>query len=149
MQEVHKLAKELHVTGFNGTSFHEVFLTLNLAVPIGYLLWKISPASRSTTVNFCKDFAFIAVPCLISITTVDWQLPYSIGLLSACIAMRYQSDESKPARKDTASKLETFLSAQRSITGIMTATAILAVDFHVMPRRFIKCETFGQSIVNY
>jgi hypothetical protein len=42
---------------------------------------------------------------------------------------------------------EPFLVAPRAMNLILTAVAILAVDFNIMPRRFIKCETYGQSIV--
>jgi hypothetical protein len=40
-----------------------------------------------------------------------------------------------------------FVSHYRSSLLLSTALAILAVDFHIFPRRFVKTEDYGTSLV--
>lgn len=45
-------------------------------------------------------------------------------------------------------KPRSFITNFRAITNILTVLCILAVDFHIFPRRFAKTETFGYGVMD-
>lgn len=51
-------------------------------------------------------------------------------------------------RKDESNKKLAFLTAYRSSILYLTFIAILAVDFHVFPRRFVKTELYGYGLMD-
>lgn len=62
------------------------------------------------------------------------------AVAAAAVAAVTPSSDEKPRRL-------LFVSHYRSSLLLSTALAILAVDFHIFPRRFVKTEDYGTSLV--
>ena len=153
MADQQKLAHEAFVSGHNGTSILEVFLVVN-AVPLSYLCWKWTDFNLSSRFGqFLFDYLFLVVPCIISLTKIEWIIPLIITqavLVTAVniVGLRSTSNVTKKSQDfPLKSYIEPALVSPRAFLGVLTAVGILAIDFHVMPRKFAKCETYGQSMV--
>ncbi|KAI8906830.1 GPI-anchored cell wall transfer protein [Gorgonomyces haynaldii] len=129
--------KEQHVSGYNGTTFVEV-ITLTTLMPVLMTAWTLFG-----TQDFILDFILIVVPILTSITYPEHLLKLVFRLLLIIVPWRLFRQ-----RKMESTKGEPSLVWLRCMMHLFTAAAILAVDFHVMPRRFIKCEHEGVSLMD-
>lgn len=153
-----KLRKEQFVSGLTGSSIQEINAVASVAL-CGYVCWSLL---RSTVadgkVMLLADFFFNWCAILLSITTYA-DNPLALNLLLVvpplllwlCVRpTRSQRDISRNSLQKAEFKLirHPFITAYRGSMMIVTALAILAVDFRIFPRRFAKVETWGTSLMD-
>ena len=162
-----KEQKEAFVTGHSGSTPGEVLLAC-LSALVGIFLYnEIQRAmclktSSSSTQTFGTNHPFlgVAIESLVlllpmAICQTNLLYPHGVAMLAIlCIlalclhflssADTTDSENNKEAKKPKLS----FLTAYRSTVSYLTFVAILAVDFHVFPRRFAKTETTGYGLMD-
>ena len=155
----YKQQKEAFVTGHTGTTMFELAIA-GLLFPAScffYLSLRNSLSSLPTATfwpAFPLEFFCLVLPTILSMTLLaDATTPLVIFLvaLGSTLALLHPPTPSTPvaAPNDrTTAARATHITYFRS--GIMLATccAILAVDFPVFPRRFVKTEDYGQSLMD-
>ena len=154
----YKKAKEDWVSNLKGTSMEEVLMT-SLVFPASYLIHRTLSAALerakfrlSSLSQYLLDYLFF---CLIPLVCFCYPVILPGYLLVSVVfssvlgftagAWKFFSTESlvfiSQSRKP-------YMDAMRSALIILTAVAILAVDFVVFPRRFAKTESFGISLMD-
>ncbi|WFD36450.1 Glucosaminyl phosphatidylinositol (GlcN-PI) nositol acylation protein [Malassezia cuniculi] len=73
---------------------------------------------------------------------------YAAGAKSSAQNTSERDERTKSPNAPLHSPSLSFLSAYRAYMMIITVICILAVDFHVFPRQFAKCETWGTSLMD-
>lgn len=159
---INKEQKELFVSGLEGTTPWELLLICGTAVT-GILFYQSlrRPTSSSQWLLITEGMAFW-VPMILCQTV--WLYPYGVSYLTGQTAIalwlrRLRTSQSRrrpqllcPLPKQgeggqsatVAEELRRLsVTVHRSCLMFLTCTAILAVDFHVFPRRFGKTETTG------
>ena len=148
--------KNAFVSGFSGSSIFEIQLVMGVG-PAVYLLWKSLrvSASRHWFSQYCIDFAVLGIPCILAQAYSE----YNLALIAVAIgtaAFRLNGRNPPRSRQSASSSHLTslsqsqkpFLATYRAFAMLLTCISILAVDFNVFPRRFVKCETFGTSLMD-
>ncbi|CAI4552046.1 AHL_G0029030.mRNA.1.CDS.1 [Saccharomyces cerevisiae] len=161
-----KQRKEDFVTGLNGGSITEINAVTSIAL-VTYISWNLLKNSNLmppgiSSVQYIIDFALNWVALLLSITIYASE-PYLLNtliLLPCLLAFIYGkfTSSSKPSnpiynkKKMITQRFQLekkpYITAYRGGMLILTAIAILAVDFPIFPRRFAKVETWGTSLMD-
>ncbi|CUS20725.1 LAQU0S01e13256g1_1 [Lachancea quebecensis] len=153
-----KLRKEQFVSGLTGSSIQEINVVTSVAL-CGYVCWSLLRSSVAEgKVMLLVDFFFNWCAILLSITTyADNPLTLNLLLIVPPFLFwlyarpaRSPKAISRNASHNTEFKLmrRPFITAYRGSMMIVTALAILAVDFRIFPRRFAKVETWGTSLMD-
>jgi len=161
-----KEQKEAFVTGHSGSTPGEVLLVC-LSAPVGIFLYneiqRAMCTKKSSTPPFgTNPFLGVAIESMVlllpmAICQTKVLYPYGVILLGLeCIlalCLHFLSPakttDSTCSENDKSKKPKlSFLTAYRSTVSYLTFVAILAVDFHVFPRRFAKTETFGYGLMD-
>ncbi|VDN06592.1 unnamed protein product [Thelazia callipaeda] len=137
-------------------------LLRNIAVPWIFVGFRFA-LSNGFWLKFSLDFLFIVLPIILSLTLFSDHISVIlllelVALLSLivfslceyCFIARekptlYQIFSQVVDDQHSPTKFVTYM---RTMVLIATATAILAVDFDVFPRRFAKTHTYGRSIMD-
>lgn len=158
--EIYRLEHEAFVSNQGGSTWQEVTLTLlpNVcgifltATTLGILKKYIY---RDATVVL--EFVMIVIPTILCCTVLS-ELEHIFGV---CIIMMLVSALNMwllGAFRDSINfyKLDVrpvtgkrpFITNFRALTNIITAICILAVDFRIFPRKFVKTERYGFSLMD-
>lgn len=141
----YKEQKEAFVTGHDGTTPWEVLLVC-LSAPIGVACYQ--QVARGNN-NILLEALLVWFPMVLCQT--NFLYPYGVGILTiqSTIVLRglLQKKKSLQSSNITPVKLG-YLTAYRSSILYLTFVAILAVDFHVFPRRFAKTEVSGYGLMD-
>ncbi|CAG9320979.1 PIGW [Blepharisma stoltei] len=144
----YKELKEWFVTGFNGSTQLDI-IQVCMFLPAALLLRNISCKSQ----NFIYDFIFTVIPIIGSVTSTEFNLLKLIILALVCIINSHKLTSpftnTRPAFeiKDGVKRFQ-FVTEYRSLMLVATCISILAVDFPIYPRRFVKTETTGVSLMD-
>lgn len=144
----YKAEHEAFVSGLSGSSIWVV-------IYIGFVIVLINTTRQSVDgksnalASFLLDILFLVLPMLI---LVSYPMTYAIWMciifIMIIITFYQISKSKKPSKTLTDRNKLPFITAYRSSLLLLTAIAILAVDFKIFPRYFAKTETFGYSLVN-
>ena len=142
----YKLEKERFVTGFSGSTLHDVGLVCAF-MPVATLLRGAFPPS------LFLDFLLQLLPCVLSVMWTEYNLGKLLFLLGTALFLHkglvWPWKNPRPAEnvESGLAKLH-YITEYRAIMLLATAVSILAVDFPAYPRRFVKCETYGISLMD-
>jgi len=143
----YKRLKEDFVTGLNGTSVEEIILFFILAqvvqwaamVATALLHWQ----NKTTKKRFFLEFVLIVLPILTGVTFTE----YTTMIIATCVLFLFISVSVASFPKYRAPPSPAIASL-RSLLLLVTAIAILAVDFKIYPRRFAKTENYGTGLMD-
>lgn len=157
-----KELKEAFVTGHSGTTPTEIFLVC-LSAPLGIFLFNLAHhvlrKSRGSKIPKQTLVVIESIVLLLPMALCQTNLLYPWGrnllgvegIVAACLhfwcRIRFGGGEMDPSPASDERMLP-FLSSYRSTVSYLTFVAILAVDFHVFPRRFAKTETRGYGLMD-
>lgn len=153
-----KQRKEDFVSGLGGGTITEINAVTSVALT-SYFCWHL--LSIDGDPNLILDFALHWVAFLLSITTYSNNvvllhmliiIPSVILFLLTRAKLHSKKLPNKAGNKRKDGKYQlnkkSFITAYRGGMLILTALAILAVDFQIFPRRFAKVETWGTSLMD-
>ena len=146
----------------------------NLRVQAAVLLWSVLQARQNFFGNYgdlaiAVDFLLNVVAILLA-TTIYSGAPINLcaSLITPALLLYLISPPNRKARRSTPLKrtpdgsstspsdsleshpfpVRPFITAYRGTMLVITCVAILAVDFPVFPRRFVKVENWGTSLMD-
>lgn len=143
------------VTGFSGTSEWEVLLTTSWPL-FALLLWHskfegVCDSLPSTASRWLVEFGLFLAPQIVLFLYPQWApAMVSLALLYALMAFTRRPSRSRSQAKASplqTQRLPAITNARAAIMSMCTL-GILAVDFRAFPRRFVKTETFGTSLMD-
>jgi phosphatidylinositol glycan class W len=158
-----KQQKEAFVTGHEGTTPWEVLLVC-LSAPIGLACCQLVGVKTNQYQSFLVEALIMWFPMILCQS--NYLYPWGVLLLSiqggVLVLLLLQkkmnatpssSDDSPPKQAQAQPQGQPpqrldYLTAYRSSILYLTFIAILAVDFHVFPRRFAKTEVSGYGLMD-
>jgi glucosaminylphosphatidylinositol acyltransferase len=151
-----KIEKEAFVTGHEGSSPLEV-LFVCLSAPVGVWVYQsILPKSWSGKITLEVFSSLLAM----TICQTNLLYPWGVGFLSLQLLITWilkskerifpvhLSSTSSRNVEGTRNPRMSFLTCYRASVFYLTFVAILAVDFHIFPRRFAKTEVYGYGLMD-
>lgn len=169
-QNSYKERHEDFVTGLTGGPILEIYIVMVVAVACYYSWavlqsrWLYFKNSYSLT-SLVADFCFNWLGLLLSITTYandSFLLSALIVAPTSIVGVFWGISDDITRKAKPKPRLEplnsasvssylprkSYLSVYRGGMMVATCLAILAVDFHVFPRKFAKVETWGTSLMD-
>lgn len=152
----YKDEKEAFVAGQVGSSVLRINAVSSVALA-SYLLWALlQPFSIAARFPTLIDWLTLVVPLASACTVLaDHVGVLLLGLCAIALVLylvnKYinttRPASSEPAARAPESPLP-VLTLYRTYLMVLTVFCILAVDFHVFPRQFAKCESWGTSLMD-
>lgn len=132
---------------------YETFLVIFPSTLLIYIATYLTVLNSGKTLqNFFVEFALVVLPMLFNITVFVrsiYQVLAVLLVISCYITFhgKHILRTTKP-KDETTSKHYTFITNGRSTINLLTAIAILAVDFKIFPKRFAKTRKYGFSLMD-
>lgn len=154
-----KEQKEAFVTGHEGTSPQEIVLVCTSGI-VGYWLFSVLPVTATNARPLGSEVYLFWLPMILvqSNFLYPWGACYLLVetilalILEVGLSRHKEREAASTAPPNTNKSTEQYqhgaLTIHRSIVMYLTFVAILAVDFPVFPRRFVKTETGGYSLMD-
>lgn len=141
-----KQQKEAFVTGHDGTTPWEI-LFVCMAAPVGVLTFQTMPKSAPKWQKVAMEAFCLLFPMAVCQTTLLYPWGIAVLCIETLVVIVWRIGRKDKPVIDERSSTD-FVSAYRSTVMYLTFVAILAVDFHVFPRRFAKTETQGYGLMD-
>uniref|UniRef100_A0A8C5LP56 Phosphatidylinositol-glycan biosynthesis class W protein n=1 Tax=Leptobrachium leishanense TaxID=445787 RepID=A0A8C5LP56_9ANUR len=164
--------KEAFISNLNGTTITEISLGLSVAptctlcrgLILVYLYQTHGERRHSWMVHLLIDFFILVLPQVVSCTIFSDYLHLVPSVIVAiCVAMLYviyrkwKTSNNLPFHRIHQSFVKArienevvpFVTNFRVFVNLLTAIAILAVDFPIFPRRYAKTETYGTGVMDF
>ncbi|KAF8545449.1 GWT1-domain-containing protein [Trichophaea hybrida] len=168
-EELYKQRKEAFVSNLTGGSITEINLVTAIA-PVTYIVFAILQSRLRLFASYgpaqiALDFILSCGAVLLATTLYSAQ-PILLNILALSPAVLIYLTTPKPASRVTKPKpvskatkpnnagtddplpKKAFITVYRGSMMVITCVAILAVDFHIFPRRFAKVENWGTSLMD-
>jgi phosphatidylinositol glycan class W len=151
-----KAQKEAFVSGHEGTTPWEVLLVC-LSAPVSLACLELIPNTNDKRFSLLIEAVMVWFPMVLCQT--KFLYPYGVGVLGIQTLLVLLSWARRTRTSTTCYTATTatttvsykrlhYLTAYRSSILYLTFIAILAVDFHVFPRRFAKTEVYGYGLMD-
>ena len=154
-----KEEKEAFVTGHTGSTPWEVLLVCSSA-PVGFAFYQILSANVKQTMwrSILYEALTLWLPMVVCQTNLLY--PWGVAIIAVqllCIIFmacgislqpRHGSEQPQTTTASGQHQRIDYLTIYRSSILYLTFVAILAVDFHVFPRRFAKTEVSGYGLMD-
>lgn len=151
--------KEQFVSDLSGGPIDEVYYITGIALA-GYLSHSlVRKLDMDVVLRFVLEFFFDVLLILHAITILSGSISklYTHALIPGVFVLVWLTisgnSKTKKGSRQSPKQEEllghkAFITAYRAQMMVITNLAILAVDFHIFPRRFAKVETWGTSLMD-
>ncbi|OCT91879.1 phosphatidylinositol-glycan biosynthesis class W protein [Xenopus laevis] len=166
-----KLLKEAFVSNLNGTNISEITAGLSISSlcflfrGLIFVLYqeKYGPLNYSWKFHLLLDYILLVFPLVLSCTVFsDFLYVVPLSYITACTLLFYiiYKRRTNCVKRQLFGVIKSFLNVHvesrtmppvtnfRVFLNILTAIAILAVDFPIYPRRYAKTETYGTGVMD-
>lgn len=136
----------------NGTTAYETFSVILPSALLVYVVTYLSNLCRwkSRLFVFLFEYTLLVIPTILNFTLLaDYIHDVFLSLfVLSCSLFFFRTKGYRNNDYAVNLKHKPFITNTRSTINLMTAVAILAVDFRIFPRRFAKTETYGYSLMD-
>jgi glucosaminylphosphatidylinositol acyltransferase len=148
----YKDLKEQFVTGFSGSTKADIGL-ICCFLPVIHTQLSLLLSSLVHKNRFISDFILLVVPIILSVIWTDYTELKLLLILIFLILNRNRLTNPFTNKRQAYSISDgfiryDFISCYRSLLLIATCVSILAVDFPAYPRKFVKTEVKGVSLMD-
>ncbi|XP_068246795.1 uncharacterized protein [Palaemon carinicauda] len=142
-------AHEAFVTGHNGSAPHDIILAVYPAIPAS-ITAAVAGQRFPGLFGLFLECILLVVPLTLSFTHLsNYTLELSALMLgTAGIAVFFIRPTASSCTVDSNPRRLKYLTSVRGQLNLVTVIAILAIDFRCFPRRFIKTEEYGYSLMD-
>ncbi|XP_060823916.1 uncharacterized protein LOC132911324 [Bombus pascuorum] len=155
-KNIYRQEQEAFVSGHGGTTSREVIYALMPNI-CSILLTKTVVGLLQRVIHknirVIIEFALIVIPCILCCTILsDYVITVCCVMLMISILnillLGINSDVRSQYNMRPATGKRPFITNFRAFVNLLTAVCILAIDFHIFPRKFAKTEVFGYSLMD-
>ncbi|XP_064091040.1 uncharacterized protein LOC135204793 [Macrobrachium nipponense] len=141
-------AHEAFVTGHNGSAPHDIILAVYPAIPAS-ITAAVAGQRFPGLFGLFLECILLVVPLTLSFTHLaNYTLELSaLMLATAGVAVFFISPNISHTIDNNQRRLK-YLTSLRGQLNLVTVIAILAIDFRSFPRRFVKTEEYGYSLMD-
>jgi len=145
--------KEAFVQGLSGSSVGEIVVMTTLPSMLVLLCCLVK---RRLGAGMVLEYLMLVVPEIAQVS--GWDPRLMLGLASSvavvvfllggglgCLDPRCGDEDESWLLYEARTKMKDAVSVHRGNVMLLTCLSILAVDFHVFPRKYGKVETYGTS----
>ncbi|KAL7632882.1 UNVERIFIED_CONTAM: hypothetical protein RMT77_016789 [Armadillidium vulgare] len=147
-----KQIHEAFISGHVGSSPIDIILSVFPIVPGSILAASFESNHANSLLNFTQNYILCILPLILSFTLLKDATLEVCAVMVLLLLLRIPKIQRLNGilkrEYDVQDKKLPSLTASRSTVNIATIIAILAVDFHIFPRRFAKTEKYGFSLMD-
>lgn len=150
--------KQQFVSDLLGGSLKEIYLVVGVSIASIFtfkIFAKVLGNNKNSPLYIIHDLYFNVFLLVCSVTIYSNNILFMYKALGTASLLLFvvslfmgKNNPKTPKSNIELLTPKSFVTAYRSHMLILTNIAILAVDFHVFPRRFAKVETWGTSIMD-